>query len=219
MLLGMSAEPEIVRALPRGRHGLSRETVEASQRARIMRAVIALGAERGFESLTLSDIVGRAGVARRTFYQHFANKEMCCMAAYDYAAEQLVERLAAARRPQVEPLPSRIEHYVRALLDLAGEQPSLVRMFTADAGAAGPAASAHQRHMHRQIADGLVALSAAQRELDPSSTALTHQRALAIVGAVNELIQQTFHEHGARALRELEGDIRDIVLALHSPTG
>jgi AcrR family transcriptional regulator len=215
----MSGEPEIVPALPRGRHGLSRETVEASQRARLMRAVIELGAERGFESLTLSDIVGRAGVARRTFYEHFGNKEACCMAAYDYAAGQLVDRLAAARPPEVEPLPSRIEHYVRALLDLATEQPTLVRMFTADAGAAGPAAGAHQRHMRRQIAGGLVALSAAQHELDRSSAPLTHVRALAIVGAVNELIQQTFHERGARALRELEEDIRDVVLALHSPRG
>jgi AcrR family transcriptional regulator len=214
----MSAEPEIAQALPRGRHGLSRETVEASQRARLLRAVIELGAERGFESLTLSDIVGRAGVARRTFYEHFANKEACCMAAYDYAAAQLVERLAASQRPDVPPLPSRIEHYVRTLLDLAVEEPALVRMFTADAGGAGPAAGAHQRHMRRQIADGLVALSAAQHELDPSSTPLTHLRALAIVGAVNELIQQSFHERGARALRQLEVDIREIVLALHSAT-
>ncbi len=216
MLWQMTAEAEIVEALPRGRHGLSRQTVEASQRARLMRAVIDLGAERGFESLTLSDIVGRAGVARRTFYEHFANKEACCMAAYDYAAAQLLERLAAARRSDLQPLRSRIEQYVRTLLDMATEQPALVRMFTADAGGAGPAAGAHQRHMRRQIADGLVALSAAQHELDASSTPLTPLRALAIVGAVNELIQQAFHERGPRTVGELQGDICDVVLALHS---
>jgi AcrR family transcriptional regulator len=215
----VSAGPSVVKALPRGRHGLSRETVEASQRARLMQAVIELGAERGFESLTLSDIVGRAGVARRTFYEHFANKEACCMAAYDYAAAQLVEQLAAARRPEVESLRGRIEHYVRALLQMATKQPSLIRMFTADAGGAGPAAGAHQRHMRLQIADGLVALSAAQHELDPSSPTLTRVRALAIVGAVNELIQQTFHERGARALRGLEAELCDIALALHSSGG
>jgi hypothetical protein len=32
------------------------------------------------------------------------------------------------------------------------------------------------------------------------------------------LIQQSFHERGARALRQLEVDIREIVLALHSAT-
>jgi AcrR family transcriptional regulator len=215
----MSSEPSAVQALPRGRHGLSRETVEASQRTRLMRAVIELGADGGFESLTLSDIVGRAGVARRTFYEHFANKEACCMAAYDYAAAQLVEQLAAARRPEVEPLRGRIERYVTALLDLAMHQPSTIRMFTADAGGAGPAAGAHQRNMRRRIADGLVGLSAAQHELDPSSPALTRVRALAIVGAVNELIQQTFHERGARALRELEPELCDIALALYSQPG
>jgi AcrR family transcriptional regulator len=192
--------------------------VEASQRARLMRAVIELGAECGFESLTLSDIVGRAGVARRTFYEHFANKEACCMAAYDYAAGQLVERLASARRPEPEPLRSRIERYVHALLELATQQPSLVRMFTADAGGAGPAAGARQRHMRRRIADGLVALSAAQREIHTSSPQLSSVRALAIVGAVNELIQQTFHDGGTRALRELEPELCDIVLALQPPS-
>jgi AcrR family transcriptional regulator len=182
-----------------------------------MRAVIELGGERGFESLTLSDIVGRAGVARRTFYEHFANREACCMAAYDYAAARLVEHVAAARRPDGEPLRRRIERYVHALLESAAQQPSLIRMFTADAGGAGPAASAHQRHMYRQIADGLVALSVAQHERDPSSPLLTHVRALAIVGAFSELMQQTLHERGAPALLELEAELCDIALALHSP--
>jgi hypothetical protein len=53
-------------SLPKGRHGLSREQVEVSQRTRLLQATIELATERGFASLTLSDIVQRAGVARST---------------------------------------------------------------------------------------------------------------------------------------------------------
>ena len=49
-------------SLPSGRHGLSREEVEASQRTRLLQAAVELGTERGFASLTLTDIVGRARV-------------------------------------------------------------------------------------------------------------------------------------------------------------
>jgi hypothetical protein len=62
-------------SLPKGRHGLTREEVETSQRTRLLQATVELGTEHGFASLTLTDIVGRAGVARSTFYEYFADKQ------------------------------------------------------------------------------------------------------------------------------------------------
>ena len=61
---GLRAVPS---ALPRGRHHLGAEVVRASQRARLLEAIAAATAEKGYAAVTIGDIVERAGVARRTF--------------------------------------------------------------------------------------------------------------------------------------------------------
>jgi len=48
-----------------------------------LRAAVELGTERGFAQLTLSNLVGQAGVARSTFYEYFADKQQCFLEAFD----------------------------------------------------------------------------------------------------------------------------------------
>ena len=98
----------IPQTLPRGRHGLSRATVHASQRGRLLEAVLAATAERGFAAVTISDIVGRAGVARRTFYENFADKEESFLAAFEYAADEVIAAVAAAFRADDDTLHDRV---------------------------------------------------------------------------------------------------------------
>ena len=38
--------------------------------------------DNGFVATTISDLVAGAGVSRRSFYEHFANKEECLLATY-----------------------------------------------------------------------------------------------------------------------------------------
>src|SRR5258707_4599092 len=115
-------------SLPKGRHGLSREEVEASQRTRLARATIELGTERGFASLTLTDIVGRAGVARSTFYEYFDDKQQCFLEAYDYAADRVLERVLAIGPPPADEFASPVHAYIARLLELGLEEPGLVRL-------------------------------------------------------------------------------------------
>ncbi|MGH8505749.1 MAG: TetR/AcrR family transcriptional regulator, partial [Stenotrophobium sp.] len=82
-----------MKSLPKGRHSLSREQVAASQRTRLLKAAVELGTERGFASLTLTDIVSRAGVARSTFYEYFADKQQCFLESFDYAADRVLKRV------------------------------------------------------------------------------------------------------------------------------
>ena len=51
-------------ALPRGPHKLARSEVLASQRIRLVDAMVREVGEEGYESATVSDVVGRAGVSR-----------------------------------------------------------------------------------------------------------------------------------------------------------
>jgi AcrR family transcriptional regulator len=78
--------------LPRGRHGLKPEYVADHQRRRLAVAVAELAHESGMAGLTVTSIVDRARVSRKTFYDFFENRDACA----DYAAELAVDHLLAA---------------------------------------------------------------------------------------------------------------------------
>ena len=86
--------------LPRGRHGLPREAVTESQRQRILQAMIEVVSERGYPETRVVDVIGVAGVSRKTFYELFASKEDCFLAAYDVLLGNLLGD--TARRLRVE---------------------------------------------------------------------------------------------------------------------
>lgn len=201
-------------SLPKGRHGLSREEVAESQRTRLLRATVELGAERGFASLTLTDIVGRAGVARSTFYEHFSDKEQGFLAAFDYAAERVLERVLALGPPPAGDHPTPVHAYIAQLLDLCLEEPGLVRLVAADAETLGPAAANRQRAIRGRIADGLVSLRDFLRRDQSELAPITHTRALAIVGAITEVLKHSFYTSGVDGLRALEPELAAAVLAL-----
>jgi AcrR family transcriptional regulator len=201
-------------ALPKGRHGLSREEVEASQRTRLLQATIELGTERGFASLTLTDIVGRAGVARSTFYDYFTDKQDCFLEAFDYAADMVLERVLAIGRPPAGDFASPVHAYIAGLLDLAVEEPVIVQLVAADAETLDPAAAERQRAIRGRLADGLVTLRDFLRRDDPKLAPITHVRALAIVGAITEVVQHTFYTSGIDALPDLQPELATVVLAL-----
>ena len=201
-----------VRSLPKGRHNLSREQVEASQRTRLLKAVVELGTEHGFAPLTLADIVRRAGVARSTFYEHFADKEECFMEAFDYAAQRVLERVLMLERPAANTSP--VHAYIAKLLELCVEEPGLVRLVAADAEALGPAAAERQRAVRDRIAAGLVRLRDFLRRDEPKFAPISHIRALAIVGAITEVLRHTFYSSGVDALPTLQAELAAAVLAL-----
>ena len=201
-------------SLPRGRHGLSRDEVAASQRTRLLRATVELGAEHGFASLTLANIVGRAGVARSTFYECFADKQDCFLEAFDYAADRVLERVLAVGPPPAGDFPSPVHAYMARLLDLTVEEPGLVRLVAADAETLGPAAAMRQRAVRGRLADGLVTLRDFLRRDDPRLAPISHMRALAIVGAITEVLKHTFYTSGVEALPALQPELATTVLAL-----
>lgn len=84
--------------LPRGRHGLPRELVTGSQRARLMRAGIEVTAERGYEATTVADLLECSGVGRETFYELFADKHECLLVAHSALVDDLESGVREAYR-------------------------------------------------------------------------------------------------------------------------
>src|ERR1019366_3340411 len=69
--------------IPGGQHGLAPELVSADQRARLNAAMVQVAAETGYVAATVEDVLGRAGVSRRTFYDNHKNKQECFISAFD----------------------------------------------------------------------------------------------------------------------------------------
>jgi len=84
--------PELAR-LPKGRHGLPREFVARNQRERLIAGLAEAIAEHGYARTTIAHIARHAAVSRRTFYEHFRDKDECFSAAYETVMTELRERI------------------------------------------------------------------------------------------------------------------------------
>jgi AcrR family transcriptional regulator len=125
--------------LPRGRHGLSREEVIASQRQRILDAMAELCAEQSYPSVRIAEIVGRAGVSRATFYELFRDKEDCFVAAMEEALKRLFNAVmpAAYRGDPNRAWPERVADAIEALLACIASHRSYSQMAMVEALAGG----------------------------------------------------------------------------------
>lgn len=68
----------------------------ASTRRRLVDAAMALFAEQGFDSTSIEDVVGRAGVGRTTFFRHFPTKEDVVFPDHEGLLRRVDARLATA---------------------------------------------------------------------------------------------------------------------------
>jgi AcrR family transcriptional regulator len=84
--------------LPHGPHRLGSEAVLRNQRTRMHGAMVEAVAMHGYERTSVKQVVGLAGVSRRSFYEQFANKQDCFLATYDLIAGRGAGRVSAAYR-------------------------------------------------------------------------------------------------------------------------
>jgi AcrR family transcriptional regulator len=124
-------------ALPRGPHSLTREQVADNQRARLRRAMLAAIGQNGYGATTVSAVVTRAGVSRKAFYEHFANKEECFLAAYEVIAADARSRVNRVLESEAQR--ERTEQAIRTLFELATANPDAMRLATTEIAAIGPA--------------------------------------------------------------------------------
>ena len=80
----------------------------AGHRARLTAGLAAAIAEKGYAAVTIADVVRSARVSKRTFYEHFADKEACFLALYVETSDELLELIAATTASAEGPWEGRI---------------------------------------------------------------------------------------------------------------
>jgi AcrR family transcriptional regulator len=138
--------------LPSGRHGLLPSFVAANQRERILSAVVQATAELGYTDMSVEAIIARAGVSRRTFYEHFKNKEDAFLAAYDATVHRLATHVRRAYLQQTTAL-ERLRAGIGAYLQFLATEPEVARMGIVEVLAAGPRALARRGDALRLFAE------------------------------------------------------------------
>jgi AcrR family transcriptional regulator len=204
--------------LPRGRHAAPREVVWESQRGRMLAAIATAVAEKGYANVAVADVVARAGVSRKTFYEHFDNREECFLAAYDAGVDALLGAIDAAMSAAgVDPLAilrAGTECYLGAL----AANPAFARTFLVEVQAAGPRALERRGRVHERFAAQLSVVRAARvRAGGASGDAPLPEAFRACVGAIHELVTDHLVRHGAESVPSLLDPLVAIERALLLP--
>jgi AcrR family transcriptional regulator len=193
----------------------------ADPRGRLLRGLALAIVEKGYAATTIADVVRHARVSKRTFYEHFADKEACYLALYGAVNDHLLAVIAQA----VDGSGSwreRVEAAARAYLCELAAQPALTRTFLVEIPAAGPRALAARRAMHERFAEHLRALTAQAAADDAAITPLSPALATALTGGINELMLQAVEDERAHELADLAGVATELIVAVVSarvPTG
>lgn len=192
--------------------------VPADHRVRLMAGIALAITEKGYAATTIADVVRHARVSKRTFYEHFADKEACFLAAYSAASDGLLGVIAEAARGGGS-FEERLEAAAHAYLSQLSAQPAATRTFLVEIQAAGPRGLELRRRVHQRFAGLIQALVEDARRERGDLRPLTGPLATAIVGGIDELLLQAAEEGRAAELTELAGTATTLIRAVVTAPG
>jgi AcrR family transcriptional regulator len=200
----MSETPQ---KLPGGRHNLSREEVSRHQRIRMLEAMVRTVGETSYAETSVQDVLERAGVSRKTFYEHFADKQACFLEAYEAVIRRVLHAVNAAYREGAD-WPDGIRRGLQVLLGFFAHEPAIGRMAFMEVLAAGPEAVIR----YRNAVDAFVPYLEEGRKESSYGRQLPPSIPQGIAVAVAGLIYRRVAAGETERVPELEPDLLYLVL-------
>lgn len=182
------------------------ELVAANQRERLIAAVIAAVAENGYGETTIATIVKAAELSRKTFYEHFANKEECFAAAYEASFAYLRQAIDGVEvdGDWGQLVRGRLER----LLGLLSEESDLAAFFLIAPTSAGNEIVERHHETMRELVRALTkGAPADSRKGEPPGT-----REQALAGGISRLIVLKLSAGEAETLPALLPALTELVL-------
>lgn len=203
---GTQERPKAKPAAPSVRPSLPREFIAQHKQRRIMDALAELTAEQGYEATKISDIVKRAGVARKTLYDNFEGKEEVFLAAFDAARDEVMRRVEEGGAGEEDDWQARVEGGLAAFLGWVAENPALARMCMIEALSATPEAT-------RRYEDALEAFVELTRGALPGDERLPETIAETLVGGVAWIVYQQIRRAEAARAEDLLPELNEFMMA------
>jgi AcrR family transcriptional regulator len=133
--------------------GAIRGGVPEVQRVRIMSALVEVAREYGAGRVTVTHIVTRSGVSRRTFYELFEDRDACFLATLDHALERAAARVLPVFAGVSGAWRAQIRAGLLAFLEFLDDEPALGEMCIVEALGAGPLALERRARVVRMLVD------------------------------------------------------------------
>ncbi len=190
-----------------GPNGLPRGQVTEIQRSRMLTAAVQAVEEVGYARMTVAQVIGRAKVSRKTFYDVFVDREDCFLAAFDQAISQ-----ARALVIESYALESGWREGLRAslarLLTFMDEEPGLAKLCVVEALSAGARVLKSRANVLDELAEVV--------DRGRSVGGVTHEppevTAEGVVGAVFAVLHTRLLEGGKEPLSELLAPLMSMIV-------
>jgi AcrR family transcriptional regulator len=191
-----------------GPEALAPARVTEMQRQRLLWAMAAVAAERGAANVTVARVVTKAGVSRRTFYELYADRDDCFMAALEQAIGRMQARvLPAYERPGR--WQTRIRGGLSAALQFMDEEPGMARLCVVEALGGGEQALERRRRIIDELIHVVEEGRAVVRGVDKQPPPLTGE---GVVGAVLSIVHARLLAGPATPLTELLGELMGMIV-------
>ncbi len=190
-----------------GPSGLPRVQVTEIQRNRMLAAAIEAVEEVGYARMTVAQVIGRAKVSRKTFYDVFADREDCFLAAFDQAIAHgralVVE--AYAQEPGWR---EGIRSGLTRLLVLLDDEPAVAKVCVIEALGAGPKVLQRRASVLEEAAEAIDR----GRSLASTTSQLPDVAAEGVVGAVFAVLHTRLLEGAGKPLVDLRGSLMSMIV-------
>jgi AcrR family transcriptional regulator len=181
---------------------LPRQFVLHNQRARLVDAATYVFGTQSFGDARVADVLERAAISRKTFYEQFADKEACFMAAYEAAAVRARDTVRAAARDH-ERREDLVRAGIAALLRFLADEPALARLLVVEVTGAGPNAM-------RRRNDAVRGFAALLSQTEGGETPVAAQ---VIAGGMWEVIHALVLDGQVDELPDLADSLAEIAVA------
>jgi AcrR family transcriptional regulator len=205
-----SSKSDAPKRLPRGRHALAPDDVLRDQRDRLLAAVPAVAAERGYEAMSVADIVKAAAVSRNAFYKNFRDKQDCVATAHELGHERLFEVLSTGCYEGAT-IGERVGTSLEAALDVLADEPALARFLFVEAPSGGDEIALCY---HEWLGRYGTLLRSAAPDLPSESLPEPEVEQVIVGGIASRVASEVLRGRGDK-LRELAGPFLEYVLAFY----
>jgi AcrR family transcriptional regulator len=199
-------------ALGEGPARLAPAEVAASQRRRMLAAMVAAVAEKGYVAVAVGDVVRRARVSRQTFYEQFTDKTDCFIAAFHACVDGIVGTLRTKTPKALGPR-ERLHRLLEGYLGELATFPEGARVCLVEIYAAGPEAALHRQQIQLDFVALLRTMHAGFVAAGETDRPLTDFDLEALVGAISSLATNRVAAGDAARLPELLDPLETFVLA------
>ena len=194
--------------------GVPREDVVGNQRERLFGAMVASVAERGYAATTVNDLVKISGVSSRTFYDLFADKQACFVAALEAMVQAAVAYGAqSAGENPGESWDEQARRGFDAFAEMIALQPAAARMALIEAYVAGPEAMVPVE----QAAAGFEWLTRQVLEQSPERAGMPPELVKAHIGAQQEIARSRLRNGTEGSLPEMTDELWELISAFRPP--